>query len=73
MTDSGIETRRLAPELLEILACPACEERPPVALNDAGDELICACCNRHYPVRGGIPVMLVDEATGGPVVSSDAG
>jgi uncharacterized protein len=27
-----------------------------------GEELICEQCGRAYPVRDGIPVMLVDEA-----------
>ncbi|NUQ70932.1 MAG: Trm112 family protein [Chthonomonadales bacterium] len=51
------------PKLLEILACPACDERPPVALQ--GEELVCAVCGRRYPIRDGIPVMLVDEAVVG--------
>lgn len=52
----------LSDDLLAILACPACEERPPVHLNDDGTELVCKACGRRYPVRDGIPVMLVDEA-----------
>ncbi len=52
----------LSDDLLAILACPACEERPAVRLNDAGTELVCEACGRRYPVRDGIPVMLVDEA-----------
>ena len=27
-----------------------------------GDYLVCGDCQRHYPIRDGIPVMLVDEA-----------
>ncbi len=46
------------PNLLEILACPAC--KTAVALQ--GDRLVCAQCGRRYPIRDGIPVMLVDEA-----------
>jgi len=47
-------------ELLEILACPACKS--PVRLD--GDWIVCtaASCGLRYPVREGIPVMLVDEA-----------
>lgn len=48
------------PRLLEILVCPAChgaiEARP-----DQGLE--CLACGRVYPIRDGIPVMLVDEAS----------
>lgn len=47
-------------KLLELLACPACEDRPPVKLLD--DKLLCEKCGRRYPVRDGIPVMLVEEA-----------
>jgi len=45
-------------ELLEILACPVC--RTPVREED--DRLVCTACGRRYPIRDGIPVMLVDEA-----------
>lgn len=50
------------PELLEILACPACDSRPPVKLDEAGSCLVCTECGRRYPIRDGIPVMLVEEA-----------
>jgi uncharacterized protein YbaR (Trm112 family) len=49
-------------ELLDILACPACEERPPVTLSEDGNWLVCAKCRRHYPIQDDIPIMLVDEA-----------
>jgi uncharacterized protein YbaR (Trm112 family) len=45
-------------ELLEIMACPAC--RAPLA--DRGDALVCTGCGLHFPVRDGIPVMLIEEA-----------
>ncbi len=46
------------PKLLEILACPACK----TAVRLEGDRLVCGQCRRRYPIRDGIPVMLVDEA-----------
>ena len=46
--------------LLEILACPACESRPPVRLEE--DRIVCTVCGRRYPIREGIPIMLVDAA-----------
>jgi len=52
----------LSKDLLEMLACPACDDRPPVCPNEDETELVCAACGRRYPVRDGIPVMLVDEA-----------
>ena len=60
------EAVNLAPELLEILACPNCHAplRPDVADLAAAQELICtsAACGLRYPVRDGIPVLLLDEA-----------
>ena len=49
-------------ELLDILACPACDDRPPVQLTDDEQYLACTKCGRKYPIREDIPVMLVDEA-----------
>ncbi len=45
-------------ELLEILACPAC--KAPVI--QQGDRIVCTKCGRRYPIKNGIPAMLVDEA-----------
>ena len=46
------------PKLLEILACPVCKTEVKL---DA-ERLVCVRCHRRYPIRDGIPVMLVDEA-----------
>lgn len=47
-------------ELLEILACPKC--KAPV--REEPDRLVCTNpqCGLRYPIRDGIPVMLIDEA-----------
>lgn len=45
-------------ELLDILACPAC--KADIELKD--NKIVCKKCGRKYPVRNGIPVMLIDEA-----------
>lgn len=45
-------------ELLKILACPAC--KISVRLED--QKLVCDQCGRRYPIRDGIPIMLMDEA-----------
>ncbi len=51
----------VAQELLAILVCPKCkgdlEYRPDQAA------LLCPRCRLRYPVRDGIPIMLIDEAT----------
>jgi uncharacterized protein YbaR (Trm112 family) len=46
---------------MEILVCPAC--RADVAELPDGSGIECRGCGRVYPVRDGIPVMLVEEAT----------
>jgi uncharacterized protein YbaR (Trm112 family) len=51
----------ISPELLEILACPACKAK--VELKADGSGLKCVECKRVYPIRDEIPVMLIDEAT----------
>ena len=45
-------------ELLKILACPAC--KADVELKE--NRIICTKCGRKYPIRDGIPIMLIDEA-----------
>jgi len=52
----------ISKDLLDILACPACAERPPVRLSSDGLWLVCDHCQRQYPVKDDIPIMLVDAA-----------
>jgi LSD1 subclass zinc finger protein len=47
-------------DLLDILVCPLCKK--PLALKDTGESLKCAVCQRVYPVRDNIPILLIDEA-----------
>ncbi|WP_208104240.1 Trm112 family protein [Modestobacter roseus] len=49
------------PALLEILACPDVHHTP-LALDVPAAELVCPTCSRAFPVRDGIPVLLLDEA-----------
>lgn len=49
------------PELIALLVCPACHGA--VEHKDRRALIICTECGLQYPVRDGIPVMLVDEAT----------
>ncbi|MDQ3733834.1 MAG: Trm112 family protein [Actinomycetota bacterium] len=55
-TTGGID-----PELLAILACPAAHHAP-LELDAAATELLCTECDRAFPIRNGIPVLLLDEA-----------
>jgi len=52
------EEHMIDKELLEILACPAC--KGDVELKD--EKIVCKSCKKKYPIRDGIPVMLIDEA-----------
>lgn len=53
--------KMLSQNLLDILVCPACKGELQIA--DSGEELLCPACCLGFPVRNGIPVMLVDQAT----------
>lgn len=50
----------LDPLLLEVLACP--EDKGPLLYFADEERLYNPRLRRSYPVRDGIPVMLVDEA-----------
>ena len=51
----------LGPTLLAILACPQCHGA--LRVDEEAAELACQGeCGLAYPVRDGIPVLLVDEA-----------
>jgi uncharacterized protein YbaR (Trm112 family) len=50
----------LDPELLAILVCPA--TRGPLRYDREAEELISEAAGLAYPVRDGVPVMLVEEA-----------
>ena len=47
-------------KLLEILVCPICKGR--LIYDAKKQELICRVDSMAYPISGGIPIMLVDEA-----------
>ncbi len=51
-------------ELLEILRCPHCVQEKEGDLEFYQETwLICQDCDRKYPVKQDIPVMLIDEGT----------
>jgi len=62
MSDAGKphETAKVDPKLLEILVCPL--TKGPLRLDAARQELISDKAGLAYPIRDGIPIMLVDEA-----------
>jgi uncharacterized protein len=58
-------------ELLEILACPD-THHAPLRYDEGAQTLTCTECGRVFPIRDGIPVLLLDddevsgETTAGP-------
>ena len=48
------------PRLLEALVCPV--TRRPLTYDKATQELISPTAGLAYPVRSGVPIMLVDQA-----------
>lgn len=51
-------------QLAAILVCPV--DKADLEEDADTSRLVCTECGRRYPVRDGIPIMLVEEAEGGP-------
>ncbi len=49
----------VSPDLLEILVCP--DDKGPLELVDEGKFLLNPRKGYKYPIRAGVPVMLIDE------------
>ncbi len=58
MTDSPVPAWDR--KMLEALVCP--ETKAPLSLDRERGELVSKAAHLAYPIRNGIPVMLVDEA-----------
>ena len=54
------DTAAVDPKLLEILVCPL--TKGPLEYDRERNELISRQAGLAYPIRDGIPIMLVDEA-----------
>lgn len=52
----------IVPGVLELLVCPRCHHQ--LAWAYEASELVCTSgeCGLAYPVRGGIPILIEDEA-----------
>jgi uncharacterized protein YbaR (Trm112 family) len=57
--------------LLAILACPV--TRTPLRWDEAAGELISEAAGLAYPIRDGVPVLLVEEAQVIPPLSEAQG
>jgi uncharacterized protein YbaR (Trm112 family) len=65
-TDDSVQRRgdsaRLDPALLEVLVCPV--THGPLKYDRVRNELVSHQLGRAFPVRDGVPIMLVDESRG---------
>ncbi len=60
------ESNQIDAELLDILVCPLTRSK----LRQEGDQLVAEVGQLRYPIRDGIPILLVNEATLPPDVTS---
>ena len=68
MSGNALSENRINEELLRILVCP--KSHGP--LEQRGDWLYCEESGLRYPIRDGIPVMLIDQAEPIPNAESDS-
>ena len=54
------DSPRVDPKLLELLVCPL--TKGPLIYDAAAGELVSRQAKLAYPIRGGIPIMLPEEA-----------
>jgi uncharacterized protein len=59
-TVNATSDREVDPKLLEILVCPL--TKTPLRYDRAALELISDQAGLAFPIRNGVPIMLVDEA-----------
>ena len=64
----GVGFGRLAPALLEVLVCPV--THGPLKYDRVRNELVSHQLGRAFPVRDGVPIMLLEEAR---VLDDDGG
>lgn len=66
MQDSQGAPFGISPQLWEVLACPCADHGKLIPMPGGGDpaddRLVCTVCGSRFPIRDGIPVMLVDSA-----------
>lgn len=55
-----VPSHKIDRRLLEVLVCPL--TRGPLVYDRANDELVSHQARKAYPVRAGVPIMLLDEA-----------
>lgn len=60
MTNDASSTTDLDPQLLRQLICP--KTRGPLTYDKVAGELLSKKAKLAYPIRGGVPIMLIEEA-----------
>jgi len=60
MAEPAEDPNAVDPKLLEILVCPL--TKGPLTYDRENQELISEQARLAYPIREGIPIMLIDEA-----------
>lgn len=60
MTGTGKDNRQTDRHMLETLVCPVTNAQ--LSYDAARQELISKAAHLAFPIRNGIPIMLVDEA-----------
>ncbi len=58
--DADDAAREVDPRLLAILVCPL--TRSPLRYDRAARELVSDSAGLAYPIRDGVPIMLIEEA-----------
>ena len=54
------ENNEVDPKLLEILVCPL--SKTPLVFDKKANELISKSAGLAFPIRNGVPILLIDEA-----------
>ncbi len=55
----------ISQDLLDVLCCPKC--KGDLTLSTSPEGFTCAKCGLLYPIRDGIPIMLISEAKDIPI------
>lgn len=56
-------SNKMNTELLKILVCPLCKSaESKLEYDEVNQELLCYDSKLAYPIKNGIPIMLVEEA-----------
>lgn len=61
-TTASAEAPTLDPDFIALLACPVCDDRPPLRLAPDSSAFLCGRCGRAYPIRDGFPDLVPEDA-----------